>query len=62
MLNNKSVNYWDLVLVGILEQYIDPCVEKRKKKNLKFLFFLYLETSKIKPVLCGAIHANQIIL
>lgn len=33
MLNNKSVNYWDLVLVGILAQYIDPCVEKRKKKK-----------------------------
>lgn len=36
MLNNENVNYWDLVLVSMLAQHIDPCVIlKKKKKTLK---------------------------
>lgn len=35
MLNNENGNYWDLVLVRMLAQHIDPCVIWGKKKNLK---------------------------
>lgn len=36
MLNNENVNYWDLVLVRMLAQHIDPCVIWGEKKPKNF--------------------------
>lgn len=42
MLNNENVNYWDLVLVSMLAQHIDPCVIWEKKKNPKIFSAFFI--------------------
>lgn len=44
MLNNENVNYWDLVLVSMLAQHIDPCViwKKKKKQNPKIFSAFFI--------------------